>query len=259
VLELAADPKYLGAQVGLVSMLHTWGQTLSLHPHVHVLATGGGLSCNRRGVVDDAPCWRSCRPGFFLPGRGLSRLFRGKFLAGLRQALAGEEGAEERSSWLSGLYEPEWVVYSQPPAAGAAVVLKYLARYVHRVAIGNSRLLAVTDEAVTFAYKDYRQGGRSREMTLSGEEFARRWVQHVLPRGLVRVRHYGLLSNRGREQKLALCRGLLGVAVVVGVPVLGEEVPRYCGACGEGWMVLVRLLPRAFEVGVASPRGEDSS
>ncbi len=116
-----------------------------------------------------------------------------------------------RRGWAT-LYEQEWVVYSQPPAAGAAVVLKYLARYVHRVAISNSRLLAVTDETVTFAYKDYRQGGRQKEMTLSGEEFARRFVQHVLPRGFVRVRHYGLLANRGREEKLALCRRLLGVA-----------------------------------------------
>ncbi len=126
VLELAADPKYLGAQVGLLSMLHTWGQTLSLHPHVHVLAKGGGLSCNRGDEVDDDPCWRSCRPGFFLPGRVLSRLFRGKFVAGLRQALATEEGAEALSSLLETLYQQEWVVYSQPPAAGASVVLKYL-------------------------------------------------------------------------------------------------------------------------------------
>jgi hypothetical protein len=259
VLELAAEPKYLGAQVGLVSMLHTWGQTLSLHPHVHVLATGGGLSCNRRGVVDDAPCWRSCRPGFFLPVRVLSRLFRGKFLAGLRQALAGAEEAEALSSWRSGLYAQEWVVYSQPPAAGAAVVLKYLARYVHRVAIGSSRVLAVTEETVTFAYKDYRQGGRAKEMTLSGEEFARRWVQHVLPRGLVRVRHYGLLANRGRAQKLALCRRLLGMATVVAGVTETATAPRGCGECGEGWMELVRLLPRADRACVTSPIREDSS
>ena len=234
VLELAADPKYLGAQVGVVAMLHTWGQTLSLHPHVHLLATGGGLSCNRRGVVDDEPCWRSCRPGFFLPVRALSRLFRGKFLAGLRQALADEDRPAEWSSWLAALYAQEWVVYSQPPAAGASVVLKYLARYVHRLALSNSRLLAVTDETVTFAYKDYRQGGRPKELTLSGEEFGRRFVQHVLPRGFVRVRHYGLLANRGREAKLALCRRLLGMAVVVGVTVTAAAALRCCECVGRG-------------------------
>lgn len=260
VLELAADPKYLGAQVGLVSMLHTWGQTLSLHPHVHVLATGGGLSCNRRGEVDEQPCWRWCRRGFFLPVRVLSRLFRGKFLAGLRQALAGEERPGELSSWLAELSSPEWVVYSQPPAAGASVVLKYLARYVHRVAISNNRLMSVTDETVTFAYKDYRQGGRQKELTLSGTEFARRFVQHVLPRGFVRVRHYGLLANRGREEKLTLCRRLLRVeALTVAVVLLAESPPRCCVVCGEGWMEVVRLLPREDRAGVVSLVGEDSS
>ncbi len=259
VLELAADPKYLGAQVGLLSMLHTWGQTLSLHPHVHVLAKGGGLSCNRGDEVDDDPCWRSCRPGFFLPVRVLSRLFRGKFVAGLRQALATEEGAEALLSLLGTLYQQEWVVYSQPPAAGAAVVLKYLARYVHRVAISNSRVLAVTDETVTFAYKDYRQGGRQKAMTLSGEAFTRCFVQHVLPRGFVRVRHYGLLANRGREEKLALCRRLLGVVtLVVGMTEPAPPV-RCCGVCGEGLLVVVRLLPPEDGACVGLQVSEDSS
>ena len=260
VLELAADPKYLGAQVGLVAMLHTWGQTLSLHPHLHVLATGGGLSCNRRGAVDDEPCWRSCRPGFFLPVRALSRLFRGKFLAGLRRALAGQPWSEERWPWWAALSASEWVVYSQPPAAGAAVVLKYLARYVHRVAISNRRLVAVTDEAVTFRYKDYRQRGRQRQMTLAAGAFACRGLQHVLPRGLVRIRHYGLLANRGREAKLAACRRLLGAAVVMGVvAVVAEPAPRGCVVCGEGWMVVVQVLPRrGLPCGVSACR-EDSS
>ena len=265
VLELAADPKYLGARVGLVSVLHTWGQTLTLHPHVHVLATGGGLSCDRRGEVDERPCWRSCRPGFFLPVRVLGRLFRGKYLAGLREALGRGPSAEPAdagalSSWLRSLYGQEWVVYSQPPAAGAGVVLRYLARYVHRVAISNGRLVAATAGAVTFAYKDYRQGGREKELTLSGEEFARRFVQHVLPRGFVRVRHYGLLANRGREAKLALCRRLLPVAtvVVVGGDKTASE-PRCCAVCGEGWMLLVGLLPRARGGRVGCCRGEDSS
>jgi len=155
VLELAAQPKYLGARPGLVAVLHTWGQTLTLHPHLHVLATGGGLSCDGRGMVDETPVWRSCRPSFFLPVRVLGRLFRGKYLAGLRQALAEEEdlASPAWSAWLAELSGQEWVVYSQPPAARPAVVLKYLARYVHRVAISNSRLVSATDEAVTFTYK----------------------------------------------------------------------------------------------------------
>jgi hypothetical protein len=263
LLELAADPKYLGARPGVVAVLHTWGQTLSLHPHLHVLATGGGLSCDHRGVVDAVPVWRSSRPGFFLPVRVLSRLFRGKYLAGLRQALAEDEW-EDAAAWrplLGALAEQEWVVYSQPPAAGAEVVLKYLARYVHRVAISNSRLVEVTDETVTFTYKDYRQRGRQKELTLSGAEFARRFLQHVLPRGFVRVRHYGLLSNRGREEQLALCRRLLGVAVVVGVIAAAEPVPapRCCAVCGEGWMVVVEVLPRPERECVMTVCAEDSS
>jgi hypothetical protein len=192
-------------------------------------------------------------------------LFRGKFLAGLRAALeheplAQDADAEALSSWCRDLYAQEWVVYSQPPAAGASVVLKYLARYVHRVAISNSRLLSVTAETVTFAYKDYRQGGREKELTLSGEEFACRFVQHVLPRGFVRVRHYGLLANRGREAKLAVCRRLLLVrAVAVRDEAKPALEPRGCTVCGEGWMVLVGLLPRAGRALVAGCRGEDSS
>jgi hypothetical protein len=285
VMELAADPKYLGAQVALVSMRHTWGQTLSLHPHVHVWATGGALSGNRRGDVEDQPCWRSCRPGFFLPGPVLSRLFRSKFLAALRAALTQEPLAEAGESeallsCLAALSAPEWVVYRQPPAVGAEGVLKYLTRYVHRVAISNSRLREVTAQTVTFADKDYRQGGREKELTLSGQQFARRFAQHVLPRGFVRVRHYGLLANRGREKeltlsgqqfarrfaqhvlprgfvrvrhygllanrgreaRLAVCRRLLLVATVAVVDAVPEaSEPRCCAVCGEGVMLLVGL------------------
>jgi Putative transposase/Transposase zinc-binding domain len=261
VLELAADPKYLGAQVGLVAVLHTWGQTLSLHPHLHVLASGGGLSCNRRGEIDAQPCWRSCRPGFFLPVRLLGALFRGKFLAGLRQAPArGQLPGLSPEAWaalLSGLYKQSWVVYSQPPCAGAEVVLKYLARYVHRVAISNSRLVAASDTAVTFTCKDYRQRGKEKQLTLALGEFVRRLLQHVLPRGLVRVRHYGLLANRGREGKLQTCRRLLLAAGVtlpvsaVSAAVPAGPVPGSCPACGVGVLVVVALLPR--------PRGGEGS
>jgi hypothetical protein len=258
VRELAADPKHLGAQVGLTAVLHTWGQTLSLHPHLHVLASGGGLSCNRTGEVDESPCWRSARPGFFLAVRPLSRLFRGKFLAGLRQGAADGgvrwpealADAAARQAWLKALAEQEWVVYSQPPCAGPQVVLKYLARYSYRVALSNNRLVHATDEEVTFLWKDYRSGGAQKEMTLAVEEFARRFLQHVLPKGFVRIRHYGLLANRNRERRLSQCRQLLAkgkesTATAASVQPAVEEPPR-CRACGVGEMVVVALLARQF-------------
>jgi len=273
VLQLAADPRYLGAQPGLVAVLHTWGQTLTLHPHLHVLATGGGLSCQGLGERDEQPCWRSCRPGFFLPVRVLSRLFRGKFLAGLRQAQqqgrwrwAEAAPTEALGNWLARLAEQEWVVYSQPPAAGAEVVLKYLARYVHRVALSNSRLVTVTDEEVTFTYKDYRRQGQVKEMTLCTAEFVRRLLEHVLPRGFVRVRHYGLLANRGRQQKLAVSRALLGQEQRPAPPRPQPRAePRCCRECGEGFLIVVSWLtallplPLSAAAATARPVREDSS
>jgi hypothetical protein len=236
-------------------VLHTWGQTLSLHPHLHVMATGGGLSCNRRGELDERPTWKGCRRGFFLPVRVPSALFKGKFLAGLSQATAQGKlhlsGANQSlsdpaawSSWLARQRELDWVVYSQPPTAGAGVVLKYLARYTYRVAISNSRLLSVSDEEVTFSYKDYRHEGRQRQMTLSLSEFSRRFLQHVLPRGFVRVRHYGLLANRGREQKLRACRRLLLAEPARLAAGVAEEQPRRCPVCGEGVMLVVETTGR---------------
>jgi hypothetical protein len=272
VQELAAEPKYLGAQVGLTAVLHTWGQTLSLHPHVHLLATGGGLSCDRVGTIDACPRWRACRPGFFLPVRVLSRLFRGKFLDGLRRARQqgllrgtgasadpGDEAAWQR--WLGELRRQEWVVYSQPPCAGAEVVLKYLARYTYRVALSNARLLAATEETVTFRYKDYRHQGRQKTLTLAGEEFARRFMQHVLPRGLVRVRHYGLLANRGRDEKIRQCRRLL---LAEGMRPQAETEPAAaradrCAACGQGELRPVGRLAALPEEGSATVGTVDSS
>jgi Putative transposase/Transposase zinc-binding domain len=274
VQEVAANPRHLGAQVGLVAVLHTWGQTLSLHPHLHVLATGGGLSCDRRGQVDLEPVWKGCRPGFFLPVRVLSALFRGKFLAGLKEAqqqgkllLVGACAALNCPvawrRWLAGLQQRDWVVYSQAPTAGAEVVLKYLARYTYRVALSNSRLLHASDQEVTFSYKDYRQGGKHKELTLPLGEFARRFLQHVLPRGFVRLRHYGLLANRGRQAKLEKCRRLLwrawarqqgAAAEVKAAERAGQQT---CPECGQGVMEVVEVL-------AAWPKGrqrtqEDSS
>ena len=237
IREVAANPKHLGAQVGMVLTLHTWGQNLHLHPHVHGLVTAGGLSCDADGQVDEDPQWRSCRPGFFLPERVLSQVFRGKFVAGLRAAyargeLAGFADAAAFQRFCVTLYEHNWVVRAQQ-APGPEIVLKYLARYVCRVALSESRLVKVENGQVTFTVKDYAHSGKQRELTLSVDEFLRRWTQHVLPRGFVAARHYGLLANRGREDKLALCRRLLWPKAygVVGVTAAAQG-PAMCPSCG---------------------------
>lgn len=266
VRDVAANPKRLGAQVGMLMVLHTWGQNLHHHPHVHAVVSGGGLSCDEHGIVDANPVWRSCRPGFFLPVRVLSRVFRGKFLELLRQAF--DEGklvfpsklAELAdplffAAWLRPLYAKDWVVYSKPPFGGPAQVLKYLARYTHRVAISNRRLLGFTpatngaDATVTFRYKDYADDRQHKTMTLSAEEFLRRFVQHVLPKGFVKIRHYGLLASRQREEKLKESRRLL--LVVNAVVALDAADPGatkieparlpHCPHCGGQRLVRVEL------------------
>jgi len=227
--EVAANPKRLGAQVGVLMVLHTWGQNLHHHPHVHCVVTGGGLSCNVQGVVDASPRWVACRPGFFLPARVLSRVFRGKFLAGLRGAfdhgrltfphrLASLAHPAAFASFLAPLYTKDWVVYAKPPFGGPAQVLKYLARYTHRVAISNHRIVAVAEGQVRFRYKDHADDHRQKTMSLAADEFLRRFVQHVLPAGFIKVRHYGLLANRQRAQRLAQCRWLLLVAAATAAP-----------------------------------------
>jgi hypothetical protein len=218
--DVAANPKRLGAQLGILLVLHTWGQNLHHHPHVHGVVTGGGLSCDERGIVAANPRWRSCRSGFLLPVRVLSRVFRGKYLQLLRVAfdqgklrfpgrLAHLAEAQAFLRWLTPWYRKEWVVYAKRPFGGPAQVLKYLARYTHRVAISNARLVKLDEAQVTFRYKDYADAHRPKTMTLSAEEFLRRFVQHVLPRSFVKIRHYGLLANRQRAEKLALSRRLL--------------------------------------------------
>jgi hypothetical protein len=264
--EVAADPKHLGAQVGLLAVLHTWGQNLHYHPHLHVVATGGGLTCDRRGEATTPPRWVVCRPGFFLPVRVLSRVYRGKYLALLRQAqaagrlhfsgrLAGLAEPAAFAPWLRAQYRQDWVVYAKEPFGGPEQVLKYLARYTHRVALSNRRLRSFDGEQVQFTAKDYAAGGRRRVVTWSAEEFLRRWVQHVLPRGFVKIRHYGLLANRGRSERLTLCRALLALLalgavaqVVVGVLGSGAEAgggaQRCCPVCGSArWLVVAELPP----------------
>ena len=246
---IAADPKHLGADVGFIAVLHTWGQTLVHHPHLHCVIPGGGLS-------PDGADWISCRNGFFLPVRVLSRLFRGKMLAALREHFAADRlqfhGAIAEladpgrfRALCEQLRAKQWVVYSKPPFGGPEQVLKYLARYTHRVAIANSRITAFDADSVRFRYQDYAGGRRHRMMQLEAVEFLRRFLQHVLPDRFVRIRHYGFLANRARKEKLPLCRRLIAHATgndKIAAPALeaGIESPadagERCPACRQGTM-----------------------
>lgn len=214
MLTLAADAKRLGAQVGITALLHTWGQNLLFHPHLHCVVTGGGLS-------SDGQRWIAGKPHYFLPVRVLGKLFRGKFLAGLKEAyqagLLRLEGsaamlADPRSfqRLLDAGYDRNWNVYAKPPFGGAEQVFRYLGRYSHRVAISNHRLREVTDTHVQFDWKDYARGNQIRQMRLHIDEFIRRFLLHVLPKGFVRIRHYGLLASVNVGGKLEQCRRLLG-------------------------------------------------
>jgi predicted RNA-binding Zn-ribbon protein involved in translation (DUF1610 family) len=251
---IAADPKHLGAQIGLTLVLHTWGSALTHHPHVHGIVPGGGLS-------PDAAHWISCKPGFFLPVRVLSRLFRRRFLEELQQAhrsgqlqffgdYAALADATVFAEWLQPLRQCEWVVYAKRPFAGPAAVLAYLSRYTHRVAISNQRLLSLDDRGVTFRWKDYRakDGMRLKTMTLEPDEFMRRFLLHVLPSGFHRIRHYGLLANAGRREHLARMRELLHVAPEVHSPDDTEALDAIhqpvfvCPHCGAAMIVVEVLL-----------------
>lgn len=277
--EVAANPKHLGASIGVLLVLHTWGQNLHHHPHVHGVVTGGGLSCDAQGVVDATPRWVSCRPGFFLPVRVLGRVFRGKYLDLLRQAftrkhlvfpgaLARLASADTFAGWLQSLRAQDWVVYAKPPFGGPEQVLKYLARYTHRVAISNARLQKLEAGQVTFSYKDYADDHKSKSMTLGADEFLRRFVQHVLPRGFVKMRHYGLLANRCRAERLSLCRSLLLVAAMEvlrrcldAVPVVEPAREPTCPQCGSCRLARHELLrASSLAPGTSSlPPGSDSS
>jgi hypothetical protein len=248
---IAADPKHLGAQLGVTLVLHTWGSALTHHPHVHGIVPGGGLSL-------DGEHWVACKPGFFLPVRVLSRLFRRRFLEELNQAhrsrrlqFFGEYAALSDATvfthWLAALREVEWVVYAKRPFAGPAAVLAYLSRYTHRVAISNQRLLALDERGVTFRWKDYRATGktRSKSMTLDTHEFMRRFMLHVLPSGFHRIRHYGLLANGGRREHLARARELLHVVPTAAQPSALVEPPVaivppifVCPHCGTAMIVI---------------------
>ena len=253
---IAADPKHLGARIGLTLVLHTWGSALTHHPHVHGIVPGGGLSA-------DGQRWVACKPGFFLSVRVLSRLFRRRFLEELDRVhragqlqFFGEDAAladtETFAAWLTPLRACEWVVYAKRPFAGPAAVLAYLSRYTHRVAISNQRLIAFDDQGVTFRWKDYRLKGHTRikTMTLSADEFMRRFLLHVLPSGLHRIRHYGLIANAERRDNLARARELLQVEApgaetepqTEGRPGACAPPSFVCPDCGAVMIVIDTLL-----------------
>ena len=258
---IAADPKHLGAGIGFFAVLHTWGQSLLHHPHLHCVVPGGG-------IAPDGAKWIGCRPGFFLPVRVLSRLFRRLFLQYLQKAFdtgklqffTSLQPLEERPVFVRHLAKArssEWVVYAKAPFAGPEQVLDYVGRYTHRVAISNNRLLDIEQGHVSFRWKDYRQDSEQKTMTLSADEFIRRFLLHVLPDGFRRIRYYGFLANRYRREKLAQCRQLLGMRAVEATAVAPppkdyrdryEELTgcalRECPQCHRGRMVVVELLPR---------------
>ena len=256
---IAADRKHLGARIGATLVLHTWGSALTHHPHVHGIVPGGGFG-------PDGKTWVACRPGFFLPVRVLSRLFRRRFLEELQRLHDGGKlrffGEHARladaaafKAWLAPLRKTEWVVYAKRPFAGPQAVLAYLSRYTHRVAISNSRLLAMDEHGVTFRWKDYRAKGHTRykTMTLTPEEFMRRFLLHVLPGGFHRIRHYGLLANGSRKADLKMARELLHVAsapaTTAGIPAPASTLPDavpptfVCRHCGHA-MLIVQTFAR---------------
>jgi Putative transposase/Transposase zinc-binding domain len=252
---IARDPKHLGAGLGFTLVLHTWGSAMTHHPHVHGIVPGGGFSTEDQG-------WVACKPGFFLPVRVLSRLFRRLFLEALAAAHAAGElrffgnlrhlaDPVAFTDWLKPIRRQEWVVYAKRPFAGPEAVLAYLSRYTHRVAIANSRLLAFDDKGVTFKWKDYRDKGRTRHktMTLEADEFIRRFLIHVLPPGFHRIRHYGWMANPTRVQKLAQARELLQVDDTVQADVAPAEnmaapaSPWVCPTCATPMIVIGILDP----------------
>jgi hypothetical protein len=258
LLELADNPKHLGARIGFMVILHTWGQNLMEHPHVHCVVTGGGLSPDNS--------WVSCRKGFFIPVRVMSSLFRGKFLDHLKKSFDDEDlifpgGIAHLKDprifevFRRQFYHKKWVVYCKPPFDGAEGVLQYLGRYTHRIAISNNRILTLQDGEVSFRWRDYSDGDRQKTMTVTAHEFIRRFLLHVLPHRYVRIRHFGLLSNRNRKDDISVCRMLLDSGKTTTrekdkQETWQEQLLRICGidvttcpVCKNGRMLTVELLP----------------
>jgi hypothetical protein len=252
LLEIAADPRHLGAKIGFMSVLHTWGQNVLHHPHVHCVIPAGGLSLDHQR-------WIRPRYAFFLPVKVLSRVFRGRFTAGLKRAFRKRQLAFPGSlqplakepafrSFLRSLFRQNWVVYAKPPFGGPQHVLHYLARYTHRVAISNHRLVNCADGQVTFRWKDYAHGSKQKLMTVTAEEFLRRFLLHVLPTGFVRIRFFGFLANRRRKSLLPHCRHLLQMLT----PESHDSVQHktcstalwQCPRCGASMLLLQRFTAK---------------
>ena len=263
LLSIAADPKRLGAAIGFLAVLHTWGQNLHMHPHLHCIVPGGGIG-------PDGASWVGCRKSsFLLPREVLSCRFRNLFLTYLKQAF--EEGKLRFHGEMAGLARPaafaalcnrarriKWVVHAKAPFGGPEQVLKYLARYTHRVAISNSRILSIECGKVTFLWKDYAGGNQTKAMTLDAVEFIRRFLLHILPRGFVRIRQFGFLANRARRGKLVQCRVLLGIPAAPAKDAAtdqrdGKIRDKQCPACKKGYMILTRIFQ------TAPPARQDSS
>jgi hypothetical protein len=256
LLTFGRDPRHLGGDLGVTAILHTWGQTLSQHLHVHCLVTGGALA-------RDGSRWIPVRPGFLFPVRALAQVFRGKYLAGLRRAFAAGQlrfagstaplaAPAVFTAWLAELRRQAWVVYAKPPFAGPAQVLDYLGRYTHRVALSNDRLVRLADGVVHFRWKDSADGDRVKVMALEAAECIRRLLLHVVPDRFVRIRHFGLLANRTRQAKLTRCRHLLAVlpaaalrppesVAAIMLRLTGFDIER-CPACHEGRLRIVAIL-----------------
>jgi hypothetical protein len=256
---IAADPLHLGAEIGFLAVLHTWGQALTHHPHLHFLIPGGG-------IAPDGERWIACRPGFFLPVRVLSRMFRGLFLRYLEKAFAAGDlkfftahrhlhGQAAFRRHLKPAWKAEWVVFAKRPFAGPAQVLDYVGRYTHRVAISNNRLTSMDGGKIGFRWKDYRDDSRRKTMTLPAEEFIRRFLIHVLPDGFHRIRYFGFLGNCHRAQKLERCRELLGMGPAERAAdppadyrdrfeALTGQSLRECPHCHTGTMVVIDCIAR---------------
>ena len=264
LLEVAANPKHLGAKIGFFGILHTWGQNLLFHPHIHCVVPSGGLAPGRRH-------WIRGSDRFLLPAEVLKRVFRGKFVDGLKRAFAQkrlrfagliEHLAEPKSfaACLRKLHQHQWVVYAKPPFDGPQQVLRYLGRYTHRVAISNHRLLAFDGNSVTFRWRDYAHGNVQRTMTISAEEFIRRFLLHVLPKGFVRIRHFGFMANYQRSSSFELCRLLLAMAPLSPSPeTISSPSTWRCPTCQAPMTLVERLTPAQIKWRFVSKCFSDTS
>jgi hypothetical protein len=247
---LAKDKKYLGADTGFTSILHTWGQNLMFHPHVHIIIPGGGLTKDNQ--------WQNSRKKFFIPVKVLAKMFRGKFLQGLKEVRHTIVGLEDDAIWYvlsKTLYAKDWYVYCKRPFKTCHSVLKYLGRYTHRVAISNHRILSIQDGSVSFKWRDYKNGSKEKIMTLTSDEFMRRFLLHILPPGFTKIRYYGLFASAVKKKKLALCKKLTGASMIAVVKLSAVELMKkltgrditLCHCCGIGHFITVAGLspPRA--------------